>query len=96
MAMRSEMLKNNISQVNLYANELVKEKNFQKVVVTNDKGLVILSTNKKEEGEEFISTGKVNYLTIDTTAVENINDSLVIMSSPVLGFNIRLGTLIIS
>lgn len=29
-AIRSEMLKNNISQVNLYANEMVKEKNYQK------------------------------------------------------------------
>lgn len=52
-AIRSEMLKNNISQVNLYANEMVKEKNFQKVLVANDKGMVILSTNKKEEGKNL-------------------------------------------
>ncbi len=95
-AVRSEMLKNNISQVNLYANELVKEKNFQKIVVTNDKGVVIISTNKKEEGKEFISTGKVDYLKTDTTSVANINDSLLIMSSPVMGFNNRLGTIIVT
>lgn len=95
-AVRSEMLKNNISQVSLYANEMVKEKNFQKVAVTNDKGLVILSTNKKEEGKEFISTGKVSYLSSDTTTVGNINDSLLIMSSPIMGFNNRLGTLIVT
>lgn len=93
---RSEMLKNNMSQVNLYTNEMVKEKSFQKIVVTNDKGIVILSTNKKEEGKEFMSAGKVNYLLADTTAVENMNDSLLIMSSPVMGFNNRLGTLIVS
>jgi hypothetical protein len=93
-AMRSEMLKNNISQMNIYANEMVKEKNFQKVMVANEKGIVILSTNKKEEGTAFISTAKVNYLLADTTVVENMNDSLLIMSSPVMGFNNRLGTLI--
>lgn len=93
---RSEMLKNNMSQVILYTNEMVKEKNFLKIVITNDKGIVLLSTNKKEEGKEFISTGKVNYLLADTTAVENMNDSLLIMSSPVMGFNNRLGTLIVN
>ena len=73
-----------------------KKKNFQKVVVTNDKGVAILSTNKKEEGKEFILTGKVNYLLADTTVVENINDSLLIMNSPVMGFNNRPGTLIVA
>ena len=95
-AIRSEMLTNNISQVNLYANEMVKEKNFQKVLVANDKGMVILSTNKKEEGKEFVTAGKINYLLSDTTVVENINDSLLIMSSPVMGFNNRIGTLIVT
>lgn len=95
-AVRSEMLKNNLSQVNLYTNEMVKEKNFQKIVVADDKGIVILSTNKKDEGKEFIASGKVNYLLADTTVVENINDSLLIMSSPVMGFNNRLGTLIVT
>jgi len=90
------MLKNNITQVNLYANEMVKEKNFQKVVVANDKGMVILSTNKKEEGKEFVTPGKINYLLSDTTVAENMNDSLLIMSSPVMGFNNRIGTLIVT
>ena len=95
-AVRTEMLKNNISQVNLYTNEMVKEKNFQKIVVTNDRGVVILSTNKKEEGKEFISTDSVINLLADTTNVENINDSLLIMSSPIMGFNNRLGTLVVT
>lgn len=95
-AIRTEMLKDNISQVNLYVNEMVKEKNFQKVTIVNDKGIAILSTNKKEEGKNFVSPAKFNYLLTDTTMVENINDSLLMMSSPVMGFNNRLGTLIIT
>ena len=95
-AVRTEMLKNNISQVNLYANDMVKEKDFQKIVILNDKGMVILSTNKKEEGKDFATTGNTVNLLADNTTVHNINDSLLVMSSPVMGFNNRLGTLLIS
>lgn len=58
--------------------------------------MVISSTNKKEEGKEFVTAGKINYLASDTTMFENMNDSLLIMSSPVMGFNNRIGTLIVT
>ncbi len=95
-AVRSELLKGNVNQVNLYANDMVKEKNFQNIVVANDKGVIISSTNKKNEGQQFLTVGKPNYLTSDTTIVENINDSILVMSSPVMGFNNRLGTMMIT
>lgn len=95
-AVRSELLKGNINQVNLYANEMVKEKNFQSIIVANGKGVIISSTNKKNEGQQLSSLGKPNYLTSDTTIVENINDSILVMSSPVMGFNNRLGTMMIT
>lgn len=95
-AVRSALLNGNTDQVNLYANEMVKEKNFQSIVVANDKGIIISSTNKKHEGKEFSTIGKPNYLTNDTTIVENINDSILVMSSPVMGFNNKLGTMMIT
>ncbi len=95
-AVRSELMQGNINQVNLYANEMVKEKNFQSIVVANNKGIIISSTNKKNEGKEFTSIGKPESLSADTTAVEKINDSPLIMSSPIMGFNNKLGTLIIN
>lgn len=95
-AVRSALLNKNTDQVNQYANEMVKEKNFQSIVVANDKGIIISSTNKKHEGKEFSTIGKSNYLTSDTTIVENINDSILVMSSPIMGFNNRLGTMMIT
>ncbi len=95
-AVRSAMLNGNIDQVNLYANEMVKEKNFQTIVVANDKGVIISSTNKKHEGKEFSSVSKPAYLSSDTTIVENVNDSLLAMASPVMGLNSRLGTMLIT
>lgn len=94
-AIRSEMMQGNIDQVNLFANDLVKEQNFQRIAVANDKGLIVSSTNKKDEGQPFSTIGKAEGLNNNNTTVENISDSMLIMTSPVMGFNSRLGTLLI-
>lgn len=94
-AVRSEMMQGSLNQVNLFANDMVKEKNFQRIVIANDKGIIISSTNKKDEGKELITVGKQVYLSSNTTIVESINDSIVVMSSPIMGVNNRLGTFVI-
>ena len=95
-AIRTEMLQGNLSQVHLYLNEMVKEKNFKNVVVANEKGMIVSSTNKKFEGQPFSSVANEKFLTANNTIVENTADSLLVMSSPVMGFDRRLGTLMIS
>lgn len=95
-AVRSELLEGNLNQVNLYANDMVKEPNFQSIIVANEKGTIISSTNKKNEGNAFSTAGKADYLSIDHTIVDNINDSILVMSSPIMGFNNKLGTLMIT
>ena len=95
-AVRTEMLKGNISQVSLYENEMVKEKNVQRIVVADDKGVIVAATDKKLEGKVFTIVGKPVYLSSDTTIVEKTGDSTLVMSSPVMGFNNRLGTLLIT
>jgi len=94
-ALRSEMMQGNLSQVNLYLNDLVKEKDFQEIVVANAKGTIVSSTNKKDEGQPFSTIGKESSLSSDDTNLENVSDSLLIMTSPIMGFNNRLGTLYI-
>lgn len=95
-AVRTEMLKNNIGQVNLYTNEMVREPNFQKIVIIDEQGMVLLSTDKKEEGTEFQRPGSNIDLSANTTTVANVNDSLLVMTSPIMGFNNRLGTLLVA
>lgn len=95
-ALRTELLKGNVAEVNNYANEMVKEKNFQSIVVANDKGIIISSTNKKNEGMEFKTVGDPAYLQSNNTTVESVNDSIIVMTSPIMGFNNKLGTLMIS
>lgn len=95
-AIRQEMMSGNTNQLNLYANEMIKERNFRNIVIANEKGVILSSTNKRFEGKDFAAVGKNSYLSSDSTIVENINDSVIVMSSPVMGFNSRLGTLMIT
>ena len=92
-ALRTEMMQGNLNQVNLYLIDLVKERNFQSIAIANDEGVIISSTNKKEEEMPFTSISKKEYLVSNETTIENEGDSVLIMTSPIMGFNNRLGTL---
>jgi len=95
-AVRSQMLEGNMSQVNLYMNEMVKEKNFQRISLVDAQGKIISSTNKKDEGQAFATIGNDADLSNDQTNMQVLQDSVIHLTSPVMGFNNRLGTLVIS
>jgi len=92
-AVRAEMMKGNINQINLYALDLIKEKNFQLIAIANDSGIIVSSTDKKDEGKPFTSIGEAVALTNNDTMVENTGDSILVVTSPIMGFNKRIGTL---
>jgi len=93
-AIRTEMMRGNIDAVNMYANDMVKEKNFQTIMVADDKGIIVSSTNKKLEGKGFATVGNGAYLTADSTIVDKVGGNTLAVSSPVMGFNKRIGTLV--
>ncbi|WP_018614883.1 hypothetical protein [Segetibacter koreensis] len=94
-AVRSEMMQGNINQVNLFANDMVKEKNFQRIAIANDKGIIVSSSNKKDEGQPFSTIANDSVLSSNNTTVQNEGDTILILTSPIMGFNNRLGTLLI-
>jgi hypothetical protein len=94
-ALRTEMMQGNIGQVNLYLSDMVKEKNIQRVLIADTKGKVVASTNKKDEGQLFSSIESGTELNISTTMIKNTKDSVLTMTSPIMGFNNRLGTFLI-
>ncbi|MEO6000636.1 MAG: hypothetical protein ABIN89_27560 [Chitinophagaceae bacterium] len=94
-AARGDMMQGNNKQLNLYANDMITEKSFQQISVANDKGIIISSTNKKNESQLFSTIANASYLNDDTTHVDNSGDSMLIVTSPIMGFNSRLGTLFI-
>jgi hypothetical protein len=94
-ALRTEMLQGNNNQVNLYNNDMVKEKGMISVMVADTKGIVISSTDKKFEGKNFSSLQQGDYLSADSTIVNKVADSLLVMASPIMSFNSKLGTLVV-
>lgn len=95
-AIRKEMMEGNTGQVNLYGNNMVKEKNFVSIMAVNEKGKIISATDKKYEGKDFVSLSSPFYINVNNTVINEVNDSLLTVASPVMGFNTRLGTLIIN
>lgn len=92
-AVRTEMLQGNMRQVNVYMNEMVKEKNFQRIALVNDKGIIVASTNKKDEGKPFSTIEGSSDLTSNQTNIQTQQDNVISLTSPVMGLNNRLGTL---
>lgn len=95
-ALRTELLAGNLGQANQYMTQIVQEKNIQSVELADAKGVVISSTDKKNEGRPYAAIGPAARLTVDSTLVDEVNDSTLVVSSPIMGFNSRLGTLVIT
>lgn len=94
-AVRTEMMRGNINQVNLYALDMIKEKNMMLIAIADDNGMIVSSTNKKNEGNPLTSVGDSTALSYNDTMVKNTGDSILIVTSPIMSFNKRLGTLFI-
>ncbi len=95
-AVRTALQQANGSLVNDYANDIVKEKNVVSVMLVDTKNTIISSTNKKYEGKNYLTVGTAYYLGVDSAVVTKVNDSLLELASPVMSFNSKLGTLILT
>lgn len=94
-AIRAEMLRDNMEQVNQYAYQLVKEKDFELVLIVSKDGQVISSTDKKLEGSSFSDQYDGNYLNVEEITVAYPDSSQMYITAPILGYNDRLATLFI-
>lgn len=91
-AVRSEMTRENMEQVNTYFIQLIKEPSIERIqLVEHSTGNVLLSTNKKDEGtvlkNEFILSVKA--------PISKLQDKGIISAAPVYGLSEQLGILVI-
>lgn len=91
-AVRSEMTRDNMEQVNTYFIQLIKEPSIESIqLVEHSTGNVLLSTNKKDEGtilkNEFVLNAK--------SPVSKLKDAGIISAAPVYGLSQQLGVLVI-
>lgn len=91
-AVRSELMRENMDQVNQLMNAFVKEPNIQNVKLINQENArIVISTNKKEEGQEI---GNKEFLSIDSTTTFR-DTSLIRIVNPIMGLNKKLGLLVV-
>lgn len=91
-AVRSEMTRDNLEQVNTYFIQLIKEPSIESIqLIDHSSGKVLLSTNKKDEGttvkDEFVLNAK--------EPISKIKDNQIQSVAPVFGLSQQLGILVI-
>ncbi|GAB4010149.1 hypothetical protein GCM10028808_20370 [Spirosoma migulaei] len=91
-AVRNALLQNKAGEINEYFNTLVKDKGVQEMLLVDAKGMVTLSTNKKNQGILFANRFPGYLLQQQTIYFNNKNPYE--LSAPVMSTNKRLGTLI--
>lgn len=94
-SIRTELLRGGNDQVDLLINDIVREKGLEFLHLLGNDGKVSFSTNRKLTGDELDLTKATGYLEADTTSVYMENDSLMVLVAPVMGYDSRLGSLVI-
>jgi hypothetical protein len=92
-SVRAEMMRGNLEQVDLFMSDLVKERNFRYIHLVEPGGNVLLSTNKRLEGQNAGDEIEASWLTADSIMVEDLGETTVV-AAPVMGFDRRLATII--
>ncbi|TXK23599.1 hypothetical protein FVR03_22445 [Pontibacter qinzhouensis] len=93
-ALRTAMLAGNQEQVDQYLFQFVQEKNFNLVLVADATGTIVSSTDQNFTGKAFANHFKQDYLKAEAALVDYANTERVVVVSPIMGFNTRLGTLL--
>lgn len=94
-SIRSEMLRGNKEQVDMLISDIVREDNFRNIFVVNAEGEILSSTNKRQEGQQATDYIEPEMLAMDATTIVTGDDNVLTLYSPILGFDRRIGTLVI-
>ncbi|MDC8446346.1 MAG: hypothetical protein LV471_10535 [Nitrosomonas sp.] len=95
-AVRSEFIRNNIDQVGLYLNDIVKQLNAERIDLIGEKGELLVSTDKRLEdvkGSDLYPKETINEHKI---AIKTDANGKKLVIAPVSDFNKRIAVLVIS
>ena len=92
---RAELLRENLEQVVLFTNDMVKEKNLESIHLIKPSGEFMISTNKKLEGQSAMGMFDTTLFTTDSTIVVSNASGELIAASPVMGYDKKLCTLLL-
>ncbi len=94
-AIRKEMLRENYEQVNEYIVQFVKEPRVRQVLVTDAAGTVVAATDKKFEGRPIAELRPGIAMDNEDTMVTADPAGDLLVLTPVMGLNSRLGSLLL-
>jgi hypothetical protein len=92
----NELSRNNHSQIELNMQGLVKESGYRRISLISTTGVVVLSTDKKYEGQSYTGplAGEIRNINETRSALQS--DSTLLLLSPLHAMGVRMGAMIIS
>ena len=95
-SIRSEMLRGNLEQVDMFTTDMVRMRNFQFIYLIEPNGHILIATDKRMEGQQFEERFQQEILKVESTVVFQEEDNLLVMAAPVMGYDRRLATLVVA
>ncbi|GJM35377.1 MAG: hypothetical protein DHS20C18_43780 [Saprospiraceae bacterium] len=93
-AVRGEMTRGNMEQVNQYFKQLVKTDNIKEITLVDKTGKILISTNKKNEGSQLANEYSETVLKSEEVNVIDKADKKIVVA-PVMDLDSRMGSLMI-
>ncbi len=94
-AVRSEMIRRNLDQVDAYLAEFVQEEGVESAVLAGERDTVLVATDRRFQGARFSEHFPAELLERDQTTVEAADQARLRLVVPIMGINRRLGTLVV-
>lgn len=95
-AVRGELIRNNIEQIDQYLSEIVKMKDTERVVLIGDDGQLLVSTDKRLEEAKGVEIFPKEILNLQKITIKSDVDGKKILVVPVMGLNKKIATVVVS
>ncbi|MBL8496496.1 hypothetical protein ABF87_02875 [Nitrosomonas sp. JL21] len=95
-AVRGELIRNNLDQIDQYLSEIVKMKDTERVVLINEEGELLVSTDKRLEETKGIELFPKEILNLQKITIKSDVDGRKILVIPVMGLNKKIATVVVS
>jgi hypothetical protein len=93
-AVRAEMIRGNLGQIDDYFRDFVREDGVVSIVLIDKNGQVALATNRKLETQPADGVVSKNILDTDDVVIEELG-AILRLGVPIMSFNEKLGVLVL-
>lgn len=95
-AVRGELIRNNVDQIDQYLSEIVKMKDTERVVLIADDGQLLVSTDKRLEETKGTEIYPKEILNLQKITIRSDVEGKKILVVPVMGLNRKIATVVVS